>query len=181
MFSDKLSLLSDEQKTMLSYLFPQNKDAAYPLDIMENPMPRVLDCRTHGKIRTVILINWLDEDKTVSVDAAGCHVFEFWSRSYKGIFDGKYEATLKPHCCEVLFLTETGVPAVIGTDSALIPDIKQEYSDGKLAFSFEKKDETVYVYADGVRTGDADVASVGEKLFAVTQTGDCLGCSLEIL
>ena len=167
MFSDKLSLLSDEQKKLLSYLFPQNKDAAIPLDLFERSIPAVLDCGIKNKIRTVVLANWYDEELTLTVDADGCHVFEFWSGEYRGICGADYTVTLKPHCCEVLFLTKAGAPVVIGTDSALIPDIDQCFCDGCLTFSFEKKGETLYVAAESVSGDTAEIKKLSDGLFAV--------------
>ena len=172
MFSDKLSLLNDEQKKMLSYLFPQNKDAAIPLDLFERSLPSVLDCGTKGKIRTVVLINWDDNDLTLSVDANGCHVFEFWSGEYRGICGAEYTVTLKPHCCEVIFLTEAGAPVVIGTDSALIPEIKQSYADGSLTFTFEKVGETLYVAAKSIKADRVSVKEFADGIFAVKAESD---------
>ena len=170
MFSDKLCLLSDEQKKMLSCLFPQNKDAALPLDLFERPLPAILDCGVKGKIRTVIFINWYDEDLTLSVDGGGCHVFEFWSKEYRGIAGSKYTATLKPHCCEVLFFTDSTSPAVVGTDSALIPAIRQSYENGVIDVTFEKHDETLYVAAENVYGDGITAKKLSDGLFAVTET-----------
>ncbi len=179
MFSDKLSLLSDEQKKMLSYLFPQNKDAALPLDLFERPIPSVLDCGVKGKIRTVVLINWGDEDLTLSVNADRCHAFEFWTGEYRGICNGDYTVTLKPHCCEVLFFTEAGTPAVIGTDSALVPDIEQSTEGDRLAFTFEKKGETLYVAADAVCGDGVSVQKLADGIFAVKAVADELSVTLK--
>ena len=167
MFSDKMSLLSDEQINMLSYLFPQNTDAALPLDLTESTTPCILDCGVKGKIRTVVLVNWTDEDRTLSFDADG-HVYEFWSHEYRGVADGKYTATLKPHCCEVLQIAPAGDPVVIGSESALVPNIEQSCEAGALTFTFSKKGEAVIVAtADGItkirQEGDEMTVTVNAK------------------
>lgn len=168
MFSDKLSLLSDEQVEMLSYLFPQNTDAALPLDLTETITPCILDCGVKGKTRTVVIVNWQEEEKDFTVDVENCHVYEFWSREYRGVADGKYTVSLKPHCCEVLQLTPADTPAVVGSENSIIPQIAQSYADGRLTFTFGKRGESVLaVTADGISTirqeGDEMTVTVDAK------------------
>ena len=144
MFSDKLSLLTDGQIEMLSYLFPQNTEAAIPLDLYDSIIPGVLDCGKRGSIRTVMLINWDDEEKLMGVGTDKAHVFEFWTRTYKGIADGRYESFIPPHSCEVLFLTDADCP-VVGTDSRIIPTVYQSVKDGEVTVTCLKAGETLYV------------------------------------
>ena len=170
MLSDKLSLLDDEQKKMISYVFPQNKDAAKPLDFTEDYIPGVLDCGKRGSVRTIMLINWNDEERVMGVDTEAAHVFEFWSRSYRGRVSGRYESVIKPHSVEVLFLTECEEPAVIGTDSVLIPKIDQSFADGKLKVSFAKNGESLYVIADELSADGCSVEKLENGLYKVTNT-----------
>ena len=177
MLSDKLRLLSDDQIDLLSYLFPMNTEAAIPLDLMDTRTPGILDVGTKGNIKTMMLVNWDDEAKEMSIDVDNSHVFEFWSKEYKGIVNGKYTATLQPHDCQVLFITANGAPTVIGTDSTIVADIKQSYADGKLAFEFNKKNETLFVVANSL-SGD-NVTKIADGLYAVKQVGDAM--SIELL
>ena len=168
MFSDKLSLLSEEQIEMLSYLFPQNTDAALPLDLFENTTPCILDCGVRGKTRTVVIVNWQEEEKDFTVDVENCHVYEFWRREYRGVADGKYTVRMKPHCCEVLQLTTADTPAVIGSENSIIPQIDQSYADGRLTFTFGKRGECVLAAtADGIskirQEGDEMTVTVNAK------------------
>ncbi len=180
MFSDKLSLLSADQTEMLSYLFPQNTDAALPLDLTETIIPRVLDCGVRGDLRTVILINWDDKENTVSFKAGGI-VFEFWSRSDKGYHD-VYSTDLRPHCCEVLFVSQKDTPSVIGTDSRLIPTINSSYEDGKLTVEFAKENESLFVAASSLECDTCEVIRISDGLYKITGTSDkmtaCLTASL---
>jgi len=168
MFSDKLSLLDDEQKKMLSYVFPQNKEAPRVLDLGECYIPGKLDCGTRGKTRTVMLTNWDDEPKAMGIDTECAHVFEFWSRTYKGIVRGRYETVIAPHCTEVLFLTEDTAPAVVGTDSRLIPTVDYKLDGDALTVSFTKKGESLYVAADSVTSEDCRIEKTADGLYKVT-------------
>ncbi len=171
MFSDKLRLLSDEQMKTLASLFPANDDPATPLDLMEESIPCVLDCGVRGNARTVMLINWTDEDKLLGVDTGDSHVFEFWTKSYRGRVGGRYETTLAPHCCEVLFLTEGDGPAVVGTDSTIIPRLTQKLDADTLKVTFTKADETLFLRADSVKGDGCEITSLGDGIFALRQTG----------
>lgn len=177
MFSDKLRLLGEDQIKNMSYLFPLNTDAALPLDLMESRIPGVLDHGTRGKIRTVMLVNWEDRPIKMSIDADGCHVYEFWSKSYKGIAKGKYSSVIPAHGCEVLFITKADEPAVIATDSTLVPTIHQSYSDGKLSFTFNKKGAAFTVAASKL-CGNG-VTKLADGIYSVSQQGDCMDVCLD--
>ena len=170
MLSDKLSLLNEEQKKMISYLFPQNKEAAKALDFTKDYIPGELDCGKRGSVRTVMLMNWNEEEQVMGVDIADAHVFEFWSRTYKGRVSGRYETVIQPHSVEVLFLTECEEPAVIGTDSMLIPEINQSFADGKLSVSFTKNGESLYVAAGSLSADGCSVEKLEDGLYKVTNT-----------
>lgn len=170
MYSDKLSLLDESQKDMLSYLFPQNKEAAVALDLGEAYIPGILDLGKRGKVRTVMLTNWTNEDKTLGVDAGDAHIFEFWSRSYKGRSAGRYEVTLAPHCTEVLFINEDTAPAVVGTDSILVPTVDYTLNGDTLTVSFTKKGESLYVIADELSADGCSVEKLENGLYKVTNT-----------
>lgn len=176
MLSDKLRLLGDDQIDLLSYLFPTNKEAAIPLDLMDARTPGILDVGTKGIIRTVMLINWDDEAKEMGIDVNDSHVFEFWSKEYKGVVNGRYTATIEPHDCQVLFITANDTPAVIGTDSTIVADIKQSYADGKLTFEFNKKNETLFIAANNV-VGD-NVTKITDGLYSIKQVGDAMAVEL---
>lgn len=172
MFSDKFSLLHDWQLKQLSYLFPLNTEPAVPLDIMDSPIPTKVDNGTHEGIRTLMLFNWDDDPRTVEVDVGNCHVFEFWSRKYKGVKNGSYSTEIPPHCAEIIFATEASHPKVVGTDSACTPKIKQKYENGLLTFQFEKKNETVYIAASRASSDEIALIKNEDGLFTATQSGD---------
>lgn len=180
MFSDKLSLLSEEQIETLSYLFPQNTDAALPLDMFDNVIPCVLDCGVKGNVRTVILVNWYDEDKLLSVDADDCHVYEFWSREYRGVADGKYTVSLKPHCCEVLHIVKADAPCVVGCENSLIPQTVCAVEDGMMKLTFMKRGERIVIAASNAVSGTCDVTKNADGTFTVQQTGDEMTVTVDV-
>ena len=171
MFSDKLSLLDESQREMLSYVFPQNKQAAHVVDLGCDYIPGILDCGKRGSIRTVMLTNWNEVEQTMGIDIECAHVFEFWSRSYKGIVRGRYESVIAPRCTEVLFLTEGDAPAVVGNDSTLIPTAEYDLDGSRLEVSFCKKNEGLYVAASEVESETCDVTKVADGLFKITSKG----------
>ncbi len=173
MLSDKLRLMSEEQLRQISYLYPINEDAALPLDLLDSYIPGVLDCGVRGKIRTVILINWDDENKTFRVPLGdGNHrVFEFWSRSHRGVYGKEYTATLAPHTCFVLHITDDGEPAVAACGNEIVPTLEQSTADGRLTFTFIKPDDTVFVSARSVSGDGVKIEPVSQGLFAVTGSG----------
>ena len=178
MLSDKLRLLSDAQIQQLSYLFPVNTEAAIPLDLMDSRIPGILDCGTRGRTRVAMLINWDNVPKTMVLPVGNVHAFEFWGRQYLGRFCGKYEAVIPAHGCQVLVLSEGTDPAVIGTDSVLIPRFSQNYVDGILTFSFHKKGETYYIAANELYADGVQITQLENGLYAVTQSGEKLDLSL---
>lgn len=172
MLSDKLSLLSEEQLQQLSYLLPLNTEPAVPLDLLTAQIPGVLDSGVHEGIRTVTLINWEDQPKTMQIEAAGGRAYAFWEQKYLGVQDQVCRIELQPHCSEVIFISQADQPGVVGTDSALTPKIAQKYEKGQLTFTFEKQGETLFLAADKVSSDEVELRKVEDGLFAVTQTGE---------
>lgn len=170
MFSDKLSLLGEEQLKWLSYLFPANTDTAIPLDITKEYIPSVLDCGKRGDIRTVMLINWEEKEKSFSLDVENSHVFEFWSQEYRGICSSRYEKALPPHSCEVLFISEASKPTVVGSDSVIIPSVKSAFANDTLSVSFSKPGESYYVAANKASSESCSIEKVSDGLFKLTHT-----------
>lgn len=167
MLSDKLDLLSEEQLKRLSYLFPQNTVAGIPLDIMEAHTPGILDMGQREKIRTVIFINWGVAERNYSAEVGVKHAFDFWGQKYEGITQGTYTVKLRPHECRVMFFVDTETPAIIGTDSEIIPTVKQTFENNILTVHFNKKGEKYTVFADSVKSDDCTVEKIGDKLFTV--------------
>ena len=173
MLSDKLRLMKEDQLKQISYLYPINTEAAIPLDLTERWLPGVLDCGVRGGIRTVMFINWEEKDLDLSVPLGdGEHrVFEFWDRRFEGVFGDSYCATVAPHTCKVLHITEAGRPAVIGCENEIIPTLEQSYEDGGLTLTFIKPGDSVYVAADSLAGDGAAIEKVADGLFRVTENG----------
>jgi len=178
MFSDKLSLLTDEKLDILKAMFPVNTKQAIPLDFTEQLIPGKLDFGVRGYTRLVGLINWDNRDMEYTIDDEGGYVFEFWSGKYIGHYDGKLSRVIKPHSCEMLFVTKEASVAVVGVDDCLCPTIEQSYKDGVLTTSFVKKGETMFVVSKKpvVRVTGGEVQLVetkdGEYLYKVAYAGE---------
>ena len=125
MLSDKLPLLKDHQFNLISKLFPLNKEAAIPLDLMDSFIPGVLDFGIRGNTRTIALINWGDAYTEMCVpDSCGKLAFEFWSQNFIGECTENIKVKIEPHGCRVYFLTEPSDGAIVGTDSSVVMDLK---------------------------------------------------------
>ena len=172
MLSDKLRLMSAEQIEQISYLYPINTEAALPLDIMDAYVPCVLDCGERGAVRTVMLINWEDGEKSfeIPLGEGKNRLFSFWDRKYLGVFEGKYAETLAPHTCRVLHITKDGAPAVIGCENEVVPVLDQKSEDGKLTFTFIKPNDTVVIAAERV-SGSAKIEEIAPGVFTATGEG----------
>ena len=172
MLSDKLRLMSEEQIDQISRLYPINTEAALPLDIMDSYVPCVLDCGERGPIRTVMLINWEDDEKRLEVPLGEGkrRLFSFWDREYLGVFEDKYSETLAPHTCRVLHITQDGEPGVVGCENEVVPVLDMKYEDGKLSFTFIKPGDTVVIAAERV-SGDAEINQIAPGLFSATGKG----------
>ena len=107
----------------------------------------------------------------MGIDVECAHVFEFWSRSYKGVVRGRYETVIAPRCTEVLFLTDGDAPAVVGTDSSLIPITNYTLDTSRLETSFCKKNEGLYLAASDVSSDTCDVSKIADGLFKITSNG----------
>ena len=168
MFSDKLNLLGEEQLKWLSYLFPVNTDTAIPLDITKEYISAILDCGKRGDIRTVMLINWEEKEKHFSIEVENSHVLEFWSQEHRGICKERYEKTLPPHSCEVLFISDASKPVIVGSDSVIIPSVKSTFENGVLKASFSKAGESYYVAANEASSQSCSIEKISDSLFKLT-------------
>ena len=176
--SDKLPLLEEYQLKLLSYMFPINTRAALPLDLMDSNIPGYLDLGLRQNTRIYALINWTDAKKTMSLEANGEHVFEFWTQSYLGIRDGSAEFEIEPHGARIVLITSPAPITAIGVDDCLCPEIVQNFTDGELCGSFIKRGETIYLTSKNdievVYGGKLTLVSKEKGLYALTQNGDDL-------
>ena len=174
MLSDKLRLMGEYQLEQISRLYPINTEAAIPLDLTERWLPGILDCGVRRGIRTVMFLNWEEKDLDLSVLLGpGEHrVFEFWSRRFEGVFGDEYTATVAPHTCRVLHITDAGSPAVVGCENEVIPTLEQSFERGKLTFKFIKPGDAVFVAAEELAGDCARIEKVAEGLFRVTENGE---------
>ena len=176
--SDKLPLLEEYQLKLLSYMFPINTRAALPLDLMDSNIPGYLDLGLRQNTRIYALINWTDAKKTMSLEANGEHVFEFWTQSYLGIRDGSAEFEIEPHGARIVLITSPAPITAIGVDDCLCPEIVQNFTDGELCGSFIKRGETIYLTSENdievVYGGKLTLVSKEKGLYALTQNGDDL-------
>lgn len=144
MLSDKMPLLKDHQFKLISKLFPLNKEAAIPLDLMDSFIPGVLDFGVRNGTRTVALINWGDADTEMCVpDSRGKLAFEFWSQNFMGQCDSDIKVKIEPHGCRVYFLTEPGYGAIVGTDSSVVMNLtngEKNKADEKLCVAKKTAD-----------------------------------------
>ena len=174
MLSDKLRLMGEDQLEQISRLYPINTEAAIPLDLTERWLPGILDCGVRRGIRTVMFLNWEEKNLDLSILLGpGEHrVFEFWSRRFEGVFGDEYTATVAPHTCRVLHITDTGSPAVVGCENEVIPTLEQSFERGKLTFTFIKPGDAVFVAAEELAGDGARIEKVAEGLFRVTENGE---------
>jgi hypothetical protein len=164
MLSDKLPLLSEEQLTMISKLYPLNQDCALPLDLMDSYIPGVLDFGKKGATRTVALINWGDSPRSMSVDNGEALVWEFWDKTFAVHNGGSYSITVPAHSSYVLFFTDMDDAAVVGSDAALVMQSPWTKEDGRIVGQTIKGDETVYVASRTALTAtDGEIAAVTEQ------------------
>lgn len=102
-FSDKLSLLTGEQIGQYAALFPRSTRAGRPLDLMDSYIPGMIDQGYEGDTRTVALINWGERERTFTVSLAGTHrAAEHWTGKDLGVWRDMYQATLQPHCSQLI-------------------------------------------------------------------------------
>ena len=142
MLSDKMPLLHDEQIQLLSKLFPINKEAAIPLDLMDSDCPGILDFGVRGRTHVLAFVNWTDLDKEFCLPVAeekGGHLFEFWSQKYLGQCDGEICATVPAHGCRVFYLTDDALAVAVGWDGSICPAFQQQYESDRLTILTEKE------------------------------------------
>ncbi|MBQ4064619.1 MAG: alpha-galactosidase [Clostridia bacterium] len=163
MLSDKLPLLSEEQLTLISKLYPINQECALPLDLMDSFIPGVLDFGKKGTTRTVALINWGDAPRTMSVENDSALVWEFWDKTFAIHNGGAFSVTVPAHGSSVFFFTDLADAAVIGSDASIVMQSPWTKEDGRIVGQTIKGDETVYVASRTALTAtDGEIAAVTE-------------------
>lgn len=111
MLSDKMSLLGEEQISLLEKLYPLNETAAVPLDITQRTEPAILDFGTKNNVRRIAFINWEDDENTYSLPLDKEYsVYEFWTKEKYGNLDN-LELTVKPHCTKLVLLLDKDTEA----------------------------------------------------------------------
>ncbi len=164
MLSDKLPLLSEEQLTLISKLYPLNQDCALPLDLMDSYIPGVLDFGKKGATRTVALINWGDAPRTMSVENDGALVWEFWDKTFDVHPGGAYSVTVPAHGSLVLYFTDMADTAVVGSDASVVMQSPWTKDGNAITGKTIKKDETVYVASRSALTSVAcEITAIAEK------------------
>ena len=145
MLSDKLPLLSDDQITMISKLYPINQECALPLDLMDSYIPGVLDFGKRGKTRSVALINWSDVARVMSVENDKALVWEFWDKTFDVHNGGMFSVEIPPRSAFVLYFTDMEDMAVVGSDASVIMQSVWEQEGDCITGQCIKEDEIVYV------------------------------------
>ena len=145
MLSDKLPLLSEDQLSLISKLYPMTQECALPLDLMDYATPGVLDFGKHGKTRTVALINWTDLPRTMSVRNEKALVWEFWEKEFSVHHGGEYSVEIAPHAAKVLYLTELDSFAVVGSDASVMMQSRWERCGSLIQGERLKEGEALFV------------------------------------
>ena len=145
MLSDKLPLLSEDQLSLISKLYPMTQECALPLDLMDSATPGVLDFGKHGKTRTVALINWTDLPRTMSVRNERALLWEFWEKEFSVHPGGEYSLEIPPHAARVLYFTEPLSPAVVGSDASVMMQSRWEKSGPSIRGQRLKEGEALFV------------------------------------
>jgi len=108
MMSDKLKLLNEQRFEWLSRLLPVNTHTAVPLDLFDTDIPGILDFGDYGDTRVCALINWSDDEKTMTVPASCMagkqYIFEFWEQKNCGKISENTAFVLPPHSARVYWL-----------------------------------------------------------------------------
>ncbi len=181
--SDKLPLLEEYQLKLLSYMYPINKQAAIPLDLMESNVPSILYLGKRHRTDIYALVNWSDAARTLKIPANNGHVFEFWTQSYRGMGCDSFE--IEPHGARIVLVTDPAPVAAIGADDCLCPEIEQEYADGELSGRFVKPGETLTLFSEKpiaeVSGGELIPHPASPSLYTLTQKGDDLNFRVRTL
>lgn len=178
MLSDKLPLLSEEQFTLISKLYPMTQECALPLDLMDSYIPGVLDFGKKGATRTVALINWSDSPRTMAVENESAWVWEFWEKTFCVHNGGEYTVSVPPRSALVLYFTDKEDTAVIGSDASVVMQTPWRKKGSRIEGEFIKAGEAVYVVScSPLVVGDGCKASVhlekdGYTVYKVTSTSE---------
>ena len=124
-----LERTSDERFFLLSRALPVYRGRGYPVDLLAEEEPlsvwALRVSRASGDYAVVGLFNWTeDRHRGVSFarnevvdDADEYLVFDFWAKRFLGSLRERYEVSLPPFCCQVLFLSKRRKYAtLIGSD-----------------------------------------------------------------
>ncbi len=128
MFSDKLSLLSDEKIELIKKMLPVNQKTALAFDLGVRDIPSVLinDSGVRG-VKTVTLINWGDYPKVITHELDKQYsAFDFWQQKPLGKLK-TLSFNIPAHECKVIHLT-CDLP-IIGFYDRIIPDVKLDILD----------------------------------------------------
>lgn len=163
MLSDKLPLLSEEQLTLISKLYPLAEECALPLDLMDSYIPGVLDFGKKGATRTVALINWSDSPRRMSVENGEALVWEFWGKSFDVHAGGNYSLTIPPHGARVLYFTDRKETAVVGSDASVVMQSAWAETGGRVTGKRLKTGEKLFVASTKPLTANGSLTALATK------------------
>ena len=107
--SDKLPLIDDRQIDMYARLFPVEDRVGVPIDLLESYIPGVIDCGNDGNTHRVAIINWSDRERTFRIPIVStCEAIELFTDENLGTHSDVYEATLAPHCSQLVCFKSLG-------------------------------------------------------------------------
>lgn len=170
MLSDKMPLLGQKQVQMLSKLFPVNREAALPLDLMENDCPGILDFGVRGGTRVVAMINWSDMEKTMTLqlpEGEETLCWEFWSGELAGVTEGSLSQKISAHGCRLLFLTKKAPAVMIGADGSISPVWSQRFEGNALTVKGMHGRGWLYTEGTPVCAENASLRAVAPHIWRV--------------
>lgn len=180
MLSDKLKNLSKEQFSLIDKIFPNINNSAIPMDLMDSHLIFKLDCGKINNLRVIVLVNWEEKPKHFKLDISNCHVFDFWSENYEGIFKKEYKCILNPHCCKVLHIYPVEKISVIATNATIRPKIIQKYENNILCGQFIKKNETQYIYSKYILEEKDNLIKVKDNLYKIINNNSAKDYQIKI-
>ena len=81
----------------------------------------------------------------------------------------------------MLHFTEADAPiAVVGSECALVPAVKQSFDGNSLSITFGKKGESLVVRADSITADGYNCEKISDGLYRITQTGDELSIKIKL-
>ncbi|RLI61238.1 MAG: hypothetical protein DRO93_04865 [Candidatus Thorarchaeota archaeon] len=126
--SDRMMEVSEERLRLVDRLLPPYGRGAVAIDAFTNEEPRVFALKidvAHGSWAVVAAVNLSERDVDISftLDSVGLsepvpyHVFEFWTETYEGTFEGAVQVRgLSPHTCRLFAIRpETETPSLLST------------------------------------------------------------------